>query len=240
MREIIMQPNATNRIGNQGENMATVVTFDLSEFISTFGAGTPQLLVRRPGDRYPYPVVLTVEGDMATWAVTDTDTALDGHGQAELRWYVGDTLAKSAVYSTYISKAIVDPVAPPPPPPAGNWLERVMETASEAVAAAEAIEDMGVTVETLPAGSTATATKSVDAETGAVTLAFGIPRGSQGQQGPQGEQGPKGEQGVTFTPSVSSAGVLSWTNDGGKTNPQSVDLVAAVINALPSAVGVSF
>lgn len=55
-----------------------------------------------------------------------------------------------------------------------------------------------------------------------------------------GTNGTNGSDGATFTPSVSSAGVISWTNDGGKTNPQSVDLVAAVINALPSAVGVSF
>lgn len=49
-----------------------------------------------------------------------------------------------------------------------------------------------------------------------------------------------GDNGTTYTPSVSSAGVLSWTNDGGKENPESVDIVTAVINALPSAVGVSF
>lgn len=49
-----------------------------------------------------------------------------------------------------------------------------------------------------------------------------------------------GSDGVTFTPSVSSAGVISWTNNGHKTNPASVDLTAAVIAALPSATGVSF
>lgn len=41
--------------------------------------------------------------------------------------------------------------------------------------------------------------------------------------------------GVTFTPSVSNDGVISWTNDGEQTNPDSVDLVAAVIAALPAA-----
>lgn len=46
--------------------------------------------------------------------------------------------------------------------------------------------------------------------------------------------------GVTFTPAVSQQGVISWTNDGGRQNPPSVDLVAAVIAALPTAVGVSF
>jgi len=64
---------------------------------------------------------------------------------------------------------------------------------------------------------------------------FGI-----GKIGPKGDTGDQGDTGTTFTPSVSSAGVISWSNDGGKTNPTSVDLVTAVINALPSASGVNF
>jgi hypothetical protein len=54
----------------------------------------------------------------------------------------------------------------------------------------------------------------------------GVP-GPQGEPGAQGETGPQGEpgaDGVTFTPAVSSEGVISWTNDGGKTNPQSVNI----------------
>ena len=43
-------------------------------------------------------------------------------------------------------------------------------------------------------------------------------------QGPQGEPGEDGDPGVTFTPSVSSAGVISWTNDGGLPNPDSVNI----------------
>lgn len=37
-------------------------------------------------------------------------------------------------------------------------------------------------------------------------------------------QGAKGESGATFTPSVSSAGDLSWTNDKGLTNPSIVNI----------------
>ena len=58
--------------------------------------------------------------------------------------------------------------------------------------------------------------------------------------GPEGETSETVTDGGVFTPSVSSAGVLSWTNNAGETNPESVDLAAAVIAALPSAVGVSF
>ena len=59
------------------------------------------------------------------------------------------------------------------------------------------------------------------------------PQGKQGATGPQGETGPRGPQGdkgetgatgTTFTPAVSAAGVLSWTNDGGKANPASVSI----------------
>lgn len=68
-------------------------------------------------------------------------------------------------------------------------------------------------------------------------------RGPQGLQGPQGPQGPKGEtgpqglqgiqglqgengaRGITFTPSVSSDGVLSWSNDGTNIpNPEKVNI----------------
>ena len=78
--------------------------------------------------------------------------------------------------------------------------------------------------------------------------------GAQGPKGPQGEQGPAGivvqeteptgpehpvwvnpkggasdpgitgKDGTTFTPSVSASGDLSWTNDGGKANPETVNI----------------
>ena len=66
------------------------------------------------------------------------------------------------------------------------------------------------------------ASVSVDVVDGKAVFDFVIPTVGQ-----------DGQDGTTFTPSVSSAGVLSWSNDGGKPNPQSVDIVAAVIAQLP-------
>lgn len=43
--------------------------------------------------------------------------------------------------------------------------------------------------------------------------------------GPQGVSGPQGEDGTTFIPSVSAAGVISWTNNGGLDNPDSVNIM---------------
>ena len=55
--------------------------------------------------------------------------------------------------------------------------------ANEAEAASQAVQDMGVEAETLPEGSAATVEKTVDPETGEVTLGFGIPEGRHGATG---------------------------------------------------------
>lgn len=59
------------------------------------------------------------------------------------------------------------------------------------------------------------------------------PQGIQGEQGVQGERGPRG---YTFQPSMSSAGVLSWSNDGQLTNPQAVSLMGPAGPAGPAGV----
>lgn len=62
------------------------------------------------------------------------------------------------------------------------------------------------------------------------------PKGDKGDQGSQGEAGPKGDtgakgdkgnDGVTYTPSVDSSGNLSWTNNGGLSNPTAVNIKGA-------------
>ncbi len=51
--------------------------------------------------------------------------------------------------------------------------------------------------------------------------------------GSGGGSGGSGSGGATFTPHVSPEGVLSWSNDGGLDNPEAVDMVRAVLSALP-------
>lgn len=65
-------------------------------------------------------------------------------------------------------------------------------------------------VTTLPAGSVATVTNS--GTENAAVLDFGIPKGSDGTgSGGSGEAGADGEDGGYYTPSVTTAGLLSWT-----------------------------
>lgn len=53
------------------------------------------------------------------------------------------------------------------------------------------------------------------------TRVTSLETGGAGGTGPKGD---KGDDGVTFTPSVSEAGVISWTNNGGLNNPESVNI----------------
>lgn len=81
-----------------------------------------------------------------------------------------------------------------------------------------------------------TPTVSSDNSDGNATITFNYLKGQKGDKGDKGEVGPQGEQGIqgltgdtgpqgyTFTPSVSSSGELSWTNNGGLSNPQTVNI----------------
>ena len=80
-----------------------------------------------------------------------------------------------------------------------------------------------------------TATITITDKNGTTTAT--VSDGTNGQNGTNGTDGTDGTDGTTFTPSVSNAGVISWTNDGGKQNPSSVDLVAAIPTATTQADG---
>ena len=81
----------------------------------------------------------------------------------------------------------------------GDSVSQAQTAAQQAQAAQQAVENLGVTSNTLPVGQEATVTKTVD-ETGAVTLAFGIPQGPQGPRGPEGPQGGPGATGPQGAP----------------------------------------
>jgi hypothetical protein len=70
---------------------------------------------------------------------------------------------------------------------------------------------------TNPEGKNLRGPQGVQGETGE--------QGPQGEQGIQGETGERGPRGYTFTPQISSTGVLSWQNDGNLTNPQTLSVI---------------
>lgn len=100
-------------IGRQAENNAVNVVFDLSFLIQNFGDGTAVLVHQRTKDNAPYIVTTQQDGSTLSWNVSQIDTAYVGVGQAELRWTVGNTLAKTIIYKTWTVKSITaDEVMP--------------------------------------------------------------------------------------------------------------------------------
>lgn len=165
-------------LGRRGENQATQVVFNVAWLINTYGYGTAQLAVIRPEEEDPYPAVVEQDDDArtVTWTLTNADTAIAGRGSCELFWYVGDTLAKSIVYTTIVGRDIGD-VGDTPPDPYETWVEEVLAAGAQAQENADFLRNASATAVTLSAGSNASA--SVD--DGVFT--FGIPRGDKGETG---------------------------------------------------------
>ncbi|MEE1165401.1 MAG: hypothetical protein UHU21_17110 [Lachnospiraceae bacterium] len=125
-------------IGRQGENLARNIYFDLSDLIDTYGEGTATLVHMRPSDKAPYVCAVTRIDTFLIWAPTSTDTSYAGAGKCELRWVVGETLAKSIVYRTSVTESITGDSTVPSE--YESWYEALLEHISEYEIASDQIE----------------------------------------------------------------------------------------------------
>ena len=90
----------------------------------------------------------------------------------------------------------------------------------QAQIAKEGIEDLTVSSQTLPAGSSASVEKTVDQQTGIVNLDFGIPQGIQGIPGQDGIDGERGPSTVWIgTAEPSDEAYTVWLNPEGTETP---------------------
>lgn len=108
------------RIGYEGENVVTQIDFNLKTWIAEYGLGGVTLLVIRHGDSDAYPVPLMIEDGIASWSITQTDTAKVGRGAIQLKYVVGEKIKKSPIYTTTCSNALDD--SDTIPDPYDSWL----------------------------------------------------------------------------------------------------------------------
>ena len=134
MKTLKTVPGKNLVLGHRGENLATRIIFSIAPWVETYGPGTAHLLHQRQGDSEPYPVATLQEGTEVSWDVTDGDTALEGYGKYELRYYVAETLVKSSVGETYTMKALQ--YGAEPPDPIQGWVDHVLEKENEIYEAA--------------------------------------------------------------------------------------------------------
>lgn len=117
-------PTRAIKLGRQGENLAVQVLFDLSNFAKNYPDGTATLLVQRRRDTEAYPVTLQIDGATACWPVSNIDTDQHGLGNCELQWRVGETLAKSVLYVTWVDTAL-EAGESPPDTPSKAWFDSI-------------------------------------------------------------------------------------------------------------------
>lgn len=108
------------RIGYEGENIVTQIDFNLKMWIAEYGLGGVTLLVLRHGDRDAYPVSLMIEDGIASWSITQTDTAKVGRGAIQLKYVVGEKIKKSPIFEINCANALDD--SGTVPDPYDSWL----------------------------------------------------------------------------------------------------------------------
>lgn len=119
-------------IGRQREKEVTQIQFDVSEWVRTYGPGTLALSVQRRWDRNPYPVPIAIVNGIATWTISDTDTAQDGHVRAQLTYMVGTKRKKSKIYLLNVKASL--PENGQAPDGYTTWLETLQELTSQVAA----------------------------------------------------------------------------------------------------------
>lgn len=206
-------------LGRQGENKARRVTFDIAgKWRETYGTGGSfSLIVQRDGDASPYPVALSEENGLLVWLVESADTAKSGEGRAELRYTLGDLIAKSQTYKTRV-RAAMDGSTADPPEAYQSWVDEVLTAAA---GVESAVSKMPYVDSTTGNWFKWDAEKNAFADTGIPATG---PQGEQGPKGDTGEQGPKGETGDTGpqgdTGATGAQGPKGEKGDTGDTGPQ--------------------
>lgn len=132
MRTVVVHNGARIPLGKQGENNAVRVVWPgiAEKYAKLYGDGRFELVVVQ-NDKV-YPAVVNVDGADLIWNVLAADVAIAEIGSLELIYYVGDTIAKSQTWETFVEVSKSAEGTTEPPEPAKNWVDVVINTASDA------------------------------------------------------------------------------------------------------------
>lgn len=131
MRESIIPVRALERtvidLRQQKDHRTQRILFDVSGWLEEYPEGEIRACAQPPGGEV-YPVALTMEGGLAVWTVTDSDTAQHGSGHIQLA-LVGPDGEKlhSAIGHTLIRRSLCAQAGAAAPEAAASWFEQ-MET----------------------------------------------------------------------------------------------------------------
>ena len=203
--------NGVLNLGVQGENNARRVVFDTSNFSSSYGDGTAQVLYK-PQGLNAYKVDITEDNGTAYWTLKNTDTANDGYGELEFQWVndKGALLAKPVRYRTFIKKSVEYDESGRPPEHYVSWidtLEKLAEKIEKGSAGGSVVSGgtIAATAEQKDNGALITITDA----NGTSTVFI-----SNGADGAKGDPGAKGDKGDPGADGVSPSAKVEQTETG--------------------------
>jgi hypothetical protein len=118
-------------LGRVGEQNARQIVFDCAPFEKLYGSGTAELTAQLSNGT-KYPVVTEQTETVVVWTVSDADVGVPGLGRAELSWIVGDTIAKTQVFTTSVARSLSGTGSDTPPDPYKDWVDNVEEIGRQA------------------------------------------------------------------------------------------------------------
>lgn len=127
-------------LGRQGENLARTVEIDVGAMLDAYPGASIGLVFQRAGETELYIGATTLGGTVLSWPISAAVTANAGRGKIEVRAMLGDVLAKSVTASTQVDVSLSG-AGSTPPDPEEDWIDDVLQAASEAKQSAASAAD---------------------------------------------------------------------------------------------------
>lgn len=205
-------------IGRAGENKATIVTFDVTDWLEEFGNnGQFTLIIQQGGEEvYVQGIISPGTGTgqlsgVVQWEVTSSNTAIVGAGKCELIYEINQVIVKSIIYDILVTNSLDIELQTEAPEPIITWLnnldDRIIEinnayqyannaaqSANEAAASVSKIENLTVNAITGNAGEDASVSKTIvgSGNDSHYHFSFTLPKGDTGKKGDKGDKGDRG------------------------------------------------
>ena len=127
-------------LGRQGENLARTVEIDVGAMLDAYPGASIGLVFQRAGETELYIGATTLAETVLSWPISAAVTANAGRGKIEVRAMLGDVLAKSVTAPTQVD-ASLSGAGSTPPAPEEDWIDDVLQAASDAKQSAASAAD---------------------------------------------------------------------------------------------------
>lgn len=190
-------------IGRVGENASRQIVFDCSEVLTEFSGASILCVLRRSKDEMPYTADVTMSGTNATLTLADTDLAVAGYLNIELRAIKNGVVYKSSVFTGTVALSLYGDADKP-----GEVVRDVLDRVDATLTAAEATRSqLATALEGVDGAVSSANTAANNAQTVADTVQTKLDNGDfVGATGPAGSTG---ADGVSPTVAVSKTGKVA-------------------------------